>query len=67
MPLAMCCSPNAAVSISEDTGRVVENVRRGVRTGREMVGTMLREVDEKPLGIMVVFVMYRTDNYATPN
>ena len=54
MPFAMCCSPKAAVSRSEDAGCVVENDRRGTRTGRERAGARLRRADEELLGIMAV-------------
>lgn len=61
MPFAMCCSPNAAVSISEDAGRVVENGRRGVGACRGRVGTRLRGADKQRLDIVAAFIMYRGD------
>lgn len=54
MPLAMCCSPNAAVSMSDAAGDVVENGRAGARIGRVRAGMMLRAAVEELRGIMAV-------------
>jgi hypothetical protein len=59
MPLAMCCSPNAAVSMSEDVGCVVEKSRRGTRAGRESAGTNLRRADGDPFKTMAaIFIVF---------
>lgn len=65
MPFAMCCSPNAAVSMSEDACRVVVNVRRFVRTGRGKEDARLREAGMPALRKVAVFIMYRCDGSAT--
>lgn len=48
----MCCSPKAAVSISEDINCVVESDRKGTRTGCERAGTSLRRDAEELLDSM---------------
>ena len=60
MPFAMCCSPKAAVSKSDDAGCVVENDRRGTRIGRERAGTRLRRADVELVGIMAAVVIVVT-------
>jgi hypothetical protein len=49
MPLAMCCSPKAAVSISEVIARVVEKARAGALMDREKAGMSLFRDEEEVL------------------
>jgi hypothetical protein len=56
MPFAMCCSPKAAVSISEDIARVVAKTRVGALMGREKTGTSLFRDDGYLLDNMAVVI-----------
>ena len=60
MPFAMCCSPKAAVSTSDEAGFVEEKDREGI-WGMERVaaGAMVRRAEEEPLCIMMAVVVVK--------
>ena len=57
MPLAICCSPKAAVSMSARAGCVVENSRVEARVVRDTAAEVFRTTGNEFLGSIVGVVI----------